>query len=110
MMPTDAQNHPMEPADRNGYSMPHTRRDVLDRVREEVQEHARDRAPLDELRQSLDALATLAKEDGVPPERLIVELKQALSEVPTLRGLEPQARSDITASLVLRAIEAYYTE
>ncbi|MEO8623923.1 MAG: hypothetical protein ABI625_22785 [bacterium] len=62
---------------------------------------------MDDLRASVDSLALLAKSDGVPPERLIIELKQALNEVPSLVALDPRARSDIMASLVLRAFGTY---
>jgi len=108
MMPSDAHNHAIGAEDRNDYGLPHTRHEELDKVREGLQLHGRDRVPLDEMRSALDSLATLAKSDGVPPELLIVELKQALNEVPSLRGLDPRTRSDIMASLVLRAIETYY--
>jgi hypothetical protein len=107
---SDLQGVPVSVIDHRGYGVTRTRPEVLLMVRDAAQRHVHVGAPIDELRAALNALATVARRDDLPPERLLVELKQALNEVPALAGLEPLARSDILASVILRAIEAYYGE
>jgi hypothetical protein len=84
------------------------RADALLAVQHAVERHARDDTPQSTLRPSLDALGNLARSEGMPPEQLIIELKQALNQMPALARLDPLVRSDIAARVVLLAIEAYY--
>jgi hypothetical protein len=107
---TNRQSEPGSLTGRGDNGVQHTRREVLLLVQDAVQLHVHDGAPIDDVRAALNTLATVARTDDVPPERLLIELKHALNNVPGLASLEPEARSDILASVILRAIEAYYGE
>jgi hypothetical protein len=59
------------------------------------------------LRAAARQMATNARDDGTPPERLLVELK-ALFDDGALRGLSDWWRSIMTDRIVRWSIEAYY--
>ncbi|MEO8621814.1 MAG: hypothetical protein ABI625_12165 [bacterium] len=86
------------------------RPEMLVMVTDAVHLHLHGGAPLDGLTATLTAFAAHAKSDGVPPRRLIIDLKQALNELPALNSLEALARSDTLAWLIHEAIDAYYGE
>jgi hypothetical protein len=87
---------------------PSSRSEAFLLLQDAVQLHLRDGASLEGLRSSLNALSRIARSEEMPPERMLVELKQALHNVPTLASFEPEKRGQITDLVVRLAIELYY--
>ncbi|MEP6999681.1 MAG: hypothetical protein ABI969_04335 [bacterium] len=108
-VPIKPESHPSA-TDHLGQGVPPMRLGTLVSLNNDVHVQLHDGAPLDGLAAILTAFATRAKSEGVPTRRLIIDLKQALTEVPALRSLEPLARSDTMAWLIHGAIDAYYGE
>ena len=65
---------------------------------------------LDSLREPLRTLCICARRDHVPPERVLVVLKQLLHEVAPYESLSPQVRDTLRGRLVEMAIDAYYAD
>ena len=68
-------------------------------VQEPVQLHARERSDVEHLRNSIRSLCVLAHHNGMPPERLVVDLNQALSML-TEEMIAPASREDVRKRVV----------
>ena len=82
---------------------------ALLRVRTALPPATNDRAALDNLRAQLKYMCAVARQDGVPPERMLVQLKQVIAEAsPTdFEAVEKQA--DLRSRLISFAITAYFS-
>lgn len=77
-------------------------------VQEAVQLHAREGSVVEHLRDPVQSLCVLAQQNGMPPERLLVELKQALSVVTDVELMAPEKREDVRNRVVALAIQSYF--
>ena len=85
--------------------------ETVDAVRRALLRHARSVEPAIELRTALHALAREAREKAVPPEQMLVTLKnvwQSLPEVESARDLTEQTR--ILQRLVTISIKEYFAD
>lgn len=65
---------------------------------------------LESMREPLRTLCVCARRERVPPERMLVVLKQLLHDVAPYGALSPQARDTLRGRLVEMAIDAYYAD
>lgn len=85
--------------------------DTVEALRRALSRHARTDEPSAELRTALHALAREAREKAVPPEQLLITLKnvwQSLPEVENARDFSDQTRS--LQRLVTISIKEYFAE
>ena len=77
-------------------------------VQEAVQLHAREGSGVEYLRKPVRSLCVLAQQTGMPPQKLVVELKQALSVVPEVHNMAYERRDDVRKRVVALAIQSYF--
>lgn len=77
-------------------------------VQEAVQLHAREGSDVEHLRNPVRSLCVLAQQNEMPPERLLVELKHALSVVTEVDNMAPERRDDVRRRVVAFAIQSYF--
>jgi hypothetical protein len=65
---------------------------------------------LDSVREPLRQLSEASKRTGIPPERMIVQLKSLLDSIPLFESLPAATRAAARSRLVQLAIKAYFPE
>ena len=65
-------------------------------------------APLSLMRKVVGRLATAAHRLSIPPERLIVGLKEVLAELPQFDVMHAATRNNVMRDLITSAITSYY--
>ena len=65
-------------------------------------------APYASMREPIAALASTAYRGGIPPERLIAELKELLARLPHYEARNASVRGDMMRDLVTLAITSYF--
>lgn len=83
---------------------------ALTAVRDAMEHYAMEGEELDTLRTPVRLFCELARRERVPPERMLVRLKQAIAEIPTIGTLAPDHRDHVRSCVVQLAIKAYYSD
>ncbi len=90
-----------------------TRNDADDALRElrvAIEHHDRGLTNIDDLRGALRRFCASARLEHLPPERLLVAVKEALDGLPVRSIDPPSVRDSIRQRVVSLAIRAYYGE
>jgi len=67
-------------------------------------------APNPAMREAIATLAGMARRGGIPPERLLAELKDVLARLPQFEAQNVVARDDMVRDLVTCAIQSYFAQ
>lgn len=65
---------------------------------------------LEALREPLRTLSRCARRENVPPERVLIEVKQLLHDTVAYETMPPQVRDSLRGRLVEMAIAAYFAD
>lgn len=84
--------------------------DALRAVRGEIQRHSREGFASEPVRASVRLLCVFARQDGLSPEQLLVDLKQTLAGLPEYEALTPAERENLRTRLVSYAIRSYFSD
>jgi len=82
--------------------------EALGALRDAVQSHTGDGTGFDELRTPIQLLCGVARQDGVLPEQLLIEVKHTLGVVPELEALLPEQRQELRSRVVQLTINSYF--
>lgn len=83
---------------------------AFDVCRTMLQEEIHAGRNLEALREPLRALSSCAREERIPPERVLVKIKELLHDVTGYDTMPLQARDTVRERLVQMVIAAYYSE
>ncbi len=97
-------------ATHDGVEHPINVAEALVAVREAIQSHDGDGSGRDHLRVLIRLLCVFARQDKMPPERLLVELKNTLATVPERDALAVQKREDMRNRVIELTIESYFSD
>jgi hypothetical protein len=89
-------------------AIPRTTDEALQLIRATLEQHSEIGYSLDALRSPVKVLCRLARAEKIPPERVLIDLKNALHSLPALDGLEPAQREATRSRVVQLAINAYF--
>lgn len=94
----------------DGPTPPRTVAEALQACQDTLQRHADDGSALHYVYSDVDMLCSVARRDKLPPETMLVDLKQTLDAVPELDRLEPERREEIRSRVVQYAIREYFAD
>jgi len=83
---------------------------ALDTFRHAVEHHGNGARNIDDLKTPLRCFCASARREQLPPERVLVSVKRALDELPTLSTDTPDLKDEIRSRLVSLAITTYYSD
>jgi hypothetical protein len=83
--------------------------DAFVALRAALEANARDNAGFADVRAPLHQLCRSARDEGVPPERLVVRLKQTIDAMPEFANARFDEQTEMRGRIVSFVIDAYFS-